>query len=219
VKTEKVFKVSKTDEAVRKRILHSATALFLCSGFIRVTADEIAGSLGISKATLYRQFASKDDILRGVVRAFMDETLGRVEAILAAREDGLVERLAKLFAFLSGQMTVLGPFLVRDMRRHAPDLWAEVEDFRREKILNNVSRLLEDGVREGVFRRDLDRELTLQFFMTLVQEHVNPEALDRAGRSARNVFDGLIRVFFGGILTDGARREFERRISHGQASR
>jgi hypothetical protein len=115
-------------------------------------------------------------------------------------------------------MTVLGPLLVRDMRRHAPDLWAEVEAFRREKILKNAGRLLEDGVREGVFRRDLDRDLAVQFFMTLVQEHVNPEALARAGRSAREVFDGVIRVFFGGILNDGARREFERRTSHGQAS-
>ncbi len=218
MKTKKVLLVSKPDETLRERILNSSRGLFLRSGFVRVTADDIAGSLGISKATLYRHFASKDDILKAVVRGLINETAARIEALIQPPRAGLVERLIQLFAFLGEQLTVFGPLLVRDLKRYSPDLWAEVETIRREKIQKNFSRVLEAGVREGVFRGDIDREMTLQFFIVLVQEFMNPENLDRNKRTIREVFDSIIRVIFNGILTDQARREFERRTSHGQPS-
>jgi len=218
VKTKVVFTVSKSDESLKRRILDSSRDLFVRSGFVRVTADDIAGSLGISKATLYRHFASKHDILKDVIHGLIEETAGRIEALIEPSREGLVERLIRLFAFLGEQLTSFGPLLVRDLKRYSPDLWAEVETVRREKIQKNFSRVLEAGVRQGVFRGDIDRELTLQFFVVLVQEFMNPESLDRGRRSIREIFDNIIRLFFVGVLTDGARREFERRTSHGQAS-
>lgn len=210
--------VSEADAVLRRRILDSSKELFLRLGYVRVTADDIAATLGISKATLYRRFASKEDILKAVVRALMSETAARVEGLLRPAEDALVDRLIKLFAFLGEQLNSFGPLLVRDLKRYSPELWAEVEKFRQEKIQRNFSLVLEAGVREGIFRREIDRELTLQFFVVLVQEFMNPENLDRSKRSVREVFDNIIRLIFAGILTDGARREFERRTSHGQAS-
>lgn len=218
MRTNKVLSVSDGNETLRRRILDSSRELFLRSGYVRVTADDIAASLGISKATLYRQFASKEDILKGVVRGLLNEMIARVETLIQPTGETLVDCLISLFAFLGEQLTVFGPLLVRDLKRYSPELWAEVETIRQEKIQKNFSRVLESGVREGVFRGEIDRELTMQFFVAIIQEFMNPENLDRNKRSIREVFDNLIRVFFAGILTDRARREFERRTSRGQPS-
>ncbi len=219
MRTKKVLSVSKPDKALRRRILDSSRELFLRSGFVRVTADDIAGSLGISKATLYRQFASKEDILKDVIRSLLNETVARIEALIRLPQEGLVGRLVELFAFLSEQLTVFGPLLVRDLKRYCPELWAEVEAFRREKIQKNFSRVLEAGMREGVFRSDIDRELILQFFIVLIQEFMNPENLYRNRRSVREVFESIIQVFLNGVLSEGGRREFERRAPHDQISK
>jgi len=216
VKTKRVSIVSKRarprggqgDEAVRARIIDAARALFLLRGFIRTTADDIAGELGISKATLYKSFRSKEEILRSVVRDNMEEMLAGVESLIRDGSLGFVEKMVALFTFLGGQISQFGPLLARDIQKGAPAVWKEVHEFRRDKILKNFKIILESGRREGYFRADVDIDLLLQMFLALVQQFVTPEEVRRTGRSPAAIFESVIKVFFQGILTDKGRLDF-----------
>jgi len=66
--------------ALRAEITNQALALFSQRGFDAVTADELAEVVGVSRRTLFRLFATKEDI---VVAAF--ENLGET-ALAAVRE-------------------------------------------------------------------------------------------------------------------------------------
>jgi AcrR family transcriptional regulator len=214
VKTERVLSVSKPRSAaaaLRSRVVEAAAALFLNRGFVRVTADDIAARLGISKATLYKVFHGKEDILRAVVRGYLAQVLARVERLIADGSLGFVEKMVALLTLLGDQMARLEPVLVRDLQKHAPGIWGEIEAFRQEKIGKNFRVILESGRREGFFREDVDLDLLLGMFAGLVREFVNPAALLRSGRSAAETFESVIKVFFQGILTDKGRRDFSAR--------
>jgi AcrR family transcriptional regulator len=189
----------------------AARSLFLDRGFLRTTADDIAAELGMSKATLYRTFRSKEDVLRAVVRETMAEILAGVEGLIRDRSLGFVEKMAALFAHLAGAMAQLGPNLARDIQRGAPAVWKEVHDFRQDKILTNFRIILESGRREGYFRDDVDLDLLLRMFLSLVQQLVTPEEVRRTGRSPAAIFESVIKVFFQGILTDKGRLDFSSR--------
>jgi len=212
VRTKIVSKVSKkekgTGSAARPRILESARELFLGHGFVRVTADDIAGRIGISKATLYKEFASKEEILRAVVRGLMAEASGRVDAIM--REDGLgfVDKLAKLFALIVNTISRFGPLFLRDIQRGVPAVWQEVETFRRDKINTNLKVILAAGRGQGLFRGDIDEDFLMRMFISLVEEFVNPAEVLRSGRTPAEMFESVIKVFFQGILTDKGRLDF-----------
>jgi AcrR family transcriptional regulator len=215
VKTERVSEVSKASRpargaaaALRFRIVDAAGALFLSRGFIRVTSDEIAGRLGISKATLYKVFPGKEHILRAVVRGIMNEILAGVERILADASLGFVEKMVALLSFLGARLAKFEPVLIRDLQRHVPGIWTEIEEFRREKIYKNFRIILEAGRREGYFRGDIDLEFLLAMFAGLVQELINPAAVLKSGRSPAETFRSVIKVFFQGILTDKGRLDF-----------
>jgi AcrR family transcriptional regulator len=212
VKTKVVSTVSArhapASEALKSRIVEEAGTLFLSRGFVRVTSDEIASRLGISKATLYKAFPGKEAILRRVVRGVMTDILAGVERLIADRSLGFVEKMAALFAYLGTRLSRFEPVLVRDLQRCAPGIWKEVEEFRREKILKHFRVILEDGRREGCFRSDVDPDLLLAMFLDLVQRFVNPAAILRSGRSPAETFQSVIKVFFQGILTDKGRRDF-----------
>lgn len=219
MKTKRVSKVPKragrpgrpraaADGAVKDRVLAAAHGLFLERGFLGTTADDIAAELGISKATLYRAFRSKEDILRAVVRRNMEEVLAGVEAILRDGGLGFVERMAALFGHLGSEISRFGPLLARDIQRAAPSVWREVHEFRQEKILKNFRVILESGRREGYFRSDVDPDLLLRMFLGLVQQLVTPEEVRRTGRSPADLFGSVIKVFFQGILTDRGRGDF-----------
>jgi AcrR family transcriptional regulator len=71
---------SRARRALRGEITAQALGLFSERGFDAVTADELAEAVGVSRRTLFRLFATKEDI---VVAAF--DTLGD-EALAALRE-------------------------------------------------------------------------------------------------------------------------------------
>ena len=215
MKTKRVSEVSKAAgpsggavPSLRPRIVQAAGALFLSRGFIRVTSDEIAGRLGISKATLYKAFPGKEHILRAVVRGIMSEIQAGLARILADASLGFVEKMIALLSFLSVRMARFEPVLIRDLQRQVPGIWTEIEEFRREKIYKNFRIILEAGRREGYFRGDVDIDLLLAMFVSLVQELINPAAILRSGRSPAEVFGSVIKVFFQGILTDKGRLDF-----------
>jgi len=215
VKTNRVSKVSTSAEpavpSLRTRVVEAAGALFLSRGFIRVTADDIAARLGISKATLYRVFSGKEEILREVVRGLMSDIGGRVERLVDDASLGFVEKMVVLMSTLGTQLARLEPVFVRDLQRHVPEIWKEIEAFRRDKIARNFKIILEAGRREGYFRADVDLDLLLAMFANLIQEFINPAALLRSGRSPAETFESVIKVFFQGIVTDKGRRDFSSR--------
>jgi len=193
---------------LRTRVLESAGPLFLSRGFVRVTADEIAEHLGISKATLYKAFSGKEEIVREVVRGILNDMGGRVERLVDDGSLGFVEKMVALMSFLGTRMARFEPVFVRDLQKHVPGLWREVEKFRQDKIARNFKIILESGRREGYFRADVDLDLLLAMFASLVQGFINPAALMRSGRSPAETFESVIKVFFQGIVTDKGRRDF-----------
>jgi len=198
---------------IRPRVVAAARELFLGGGFVRVTADDIAAELGISKATLYREFASKEEILRAVVRDLMAEISGEVGAIMGDDRRGLVERLVALFTFVAGRLSRFGPVFIRDIQKSAPAVWTEIEDFRRNKLVTNFKTVLAAGHKQGLFRGDIDDELMMRMLLKLVEEFVNPAEMLRTGRPPAETFQAVIKVFFQGILTDKGRSDFSSRTA------
>ena len=180
-------------------------------GYLGVTSDDIAARLGISKATLYKAFSGKKEILREVIRGFLDDTLARVARLIGDRSLGFVEKMVALFSFLGSQMALFEPVLIRDLQRCVPEIWREIEEFRQDKIARNFKIILEAGRREGYFRADVDVDLLLAMFARLIQDFVNPASLIRSGRSPAETFESVIKVFFQGIVTDKGRRDFSSR--------
>jgi AcrR family transcriptional regulator len=212
VKTKRVSKVSKLSAEARAtlqpRIVEAAGALFLSRGFVRVTSADIAARLGISKATLYKAFPGKEEILRQVIRRTMNEILGGVERLIDDGSLGFIEKMVALLSFLTSKLSRFEPVLIRDLQRGLPDVWSEIEEFRRDKIYKNFKIILEAGRRGGHFRADIDIDLLLAMFAGLIQEFVNPAAMLRSGLSPSETFESVIKVFFQGILTATGRLDF-----------
>jgi len=63
-------------------ILDAARRRFAHYGLSKVTMDEIAADLGMSKAALYYYFQTKEEIFREVIGQEQQEFIGRVEVII-----------------------------------------------------------------------------------------------------------------------------------------
>jgi AcrR family transcriptional regulator len=84
--------------AARERILAASYDLFAHRGIRDVSVDEVIAASEVAKATLYRHFSSKDDL----VLAFLERreqlwTYGTVEAGMLERADDPIGRLLAIF--------------------------------------------------------------------------------------------------------------------------
>jgi AcrR family transcriptional regulator len=92
--------VPRSGERTRQRILDVAYKLFRQKGYTRVSMDEIAAAMTVTKRTLYYHFESKDALLASVLEAqhrlalaafktFGDRLSGSPEAIIDAMVNDL----------------------------------------------------------------------------------------------------------------------------------
>jgi AcrR family transcriptional regulator len=198
---------------LRRRILERAAPLLFARGFSKLTMDELAAELGISKRTLYQHFASKQQLLSEVLAGMMRSTAAAAERLIKDPAADFWTKLTGLLALLTGRLSQLSPAFLGDLERNAPDLWREIDDFRRGKINDNFLRLYRSGVRQGMVRDDIDPRLLLLLYATLVQQLVNPRTAARLGRGPDEVLDAVARVFFAGVLTDRARAKYHHRMN------
>ncbi len=150
--------MSNTDDPIAKQlialrraqILEAATKIFAEKGFHRATTKDIAGAAGIAEGTIYTYFASKTDLLLGILDR-LNETEQRPEHFSAG---------------LEGDFRV---FLLAYLRQRTAALWSNAEVFRailpellvnpelREKYYQQVIEPTM-GVAEEYFRVQIGQE-------------------------------------------------------------
>ncbi|MDT7597155.1 MAG: hypothetical protein QOJ06_2701 [Pseudonocardiales bacterium] len=96
--TDEVVVVSADPESGRERVMRAAYDLFSRQGTRTVGVDAVISEAGVAKMTLYRNFASKDDL----ILAFLERretlwTVGWVRAESQRRGDTPVQRLLAIF--------------------------------------------------------------------------------------------------------------------------
>lgn len=197
---------------VKDRIVEKGREKFFSEGFSKVTMDEIALDLGISKKTFYKYFKSKDALLEAVVQRQILSISGQVQSIVTAEID-YIEKLHRLFTFMGNTIAYVSQRFQDDLKRIKPELWERIDRFRREKIFANFSLLLEEGKRKGMLRNDINKDIIILMFLTAVPGIINPAVLTRSSFSAEEAFTSMIKVFFEGVLTDEARNAYVRNNS------
>jgi len=75
----------------RAEILRVATRVFYAKGYDAASLQDIAGELGIQKASLYYYFASKEELLHAVLAGIISRGMTNARAILAQGGDPLTK--------------------------------------------------------------------------------------------------------------------------------
>ena len=189
----------------KQRIVAVASKQFMENGISKVTLDEVATELGMSKKTMYKFFPSKEDLLKTIVHTMMNGVRLRVEAVINS-DKPFVEKAPDLLAIIGHQISIMSKQFLFDLQRFTPQLWKEIDEFRRERILTSVRKMFIQAQQEGVFRKDLDIELFILVFMSSVQGIVNPQTLSQQSFSAQEALHGIFRIIFEGAMTEEARK-------------
>jgi AcrR family transcriptional regulator len=77
---EQVRGATDTDDEVSGRILDAALDRFAAFGLRRTTMEDIASAADVARATVYRRFTGRDEIVRAVILREMARFIAEVDA-------------------------------------------------------------------------------------------------------------------------------------------
>ncbi len=192
------------DQGVKDRILGLMRERLLQLGYSRVTLDDIASDLGMSKKTLYKYFSGKDELALEAIR-FHFGTIEREMNAIISTADPFTVKLHNITMMQRRQMGRLSSLVIADLQKHAPHIWKEIETLRRERLLSKIERLFQDARREHVLRPGIDDRIVLMMILACADAIANPETAMSLSLSMKDVVQSIFRIIFEGALTDEAR--------------
>src|SRR5262249_1863159 len=113
--------------------------------------------------------------------------------------------LHRLLACVQRHTEEIRPPFLRDIQREAPDLFKVVQARRRQVIQRYFSKLLGEGRREGLIRKDIPVHLLIETLRAGSQATMNPPRLAELELSPKSGFTAIISVILEGALTPEAR--------------
>jgi TetR/AcrR family transcriptional regulator len=151
----------------RFSILTAARDRFFRFGLSKVTMDEIAADLGMSKAALYYYFPTKEEIFRQVISAEQEDFVRRIESIIQKK----CVASEKLDEFFAEHLTLLGTLL--DLRILSDQAGHAIKPIMRDlfkEFSQKETALLETILKEGKKRKEFI--IDLPETTALLLEHV-----------------------------------------------
>lgn len=193
------------EELTKKRILEKSHEMFQNFGYSKVTMVEISQNLGISKKTLYKYFSNKKHILTEVVANVKCEIEQKFEKVLSDESLDFIQKLQGVFDIIGENIKYMQGHLTSDLISNHPEIWSEIQEFKRKKSHLQFSRLIEQGMREGFIKSDISSQLIVLVYSAAIREIMVPDVLSQIPLSKNQVYHEIIKMLFVGILSEKGR--------------
>ncbi|MBS2970968.1 TetR/AcrR family transcriptional regulator [Metabacillus sp. KIGAM252] len=151
-------------------------------GFSKMTIQDMAQLMNVSKATLYNYFSSKEEIIQKVGEVFtdymqeVDETLLNIEFSYTYRFQKVFQQGALSAIYTSG-------IFMRDLRQSCPDIYEEITAGRKRRQ-GHIKEFYEEGIKECVFH-SINPALLIMQDETAFKRLLNPVFLMEEGLSVK----------------------------------
>lgn len=187
-------------EALLSRIV----PIMLSNGIKATTMDHVAAQLGMSKRTLYEIFGSKSDMIREVLQQ-LERQSRKYYLEVFENADNLMEAIFKMFKYNRDLIRDVNPDFYRDMDRLYTDKRKEYEQ-TREKRHEEMLKMFEKGVEQGMFRPDVDYAIQSKLMGIQMEALKKNENLFPPEIPLQRVFDSIIVGFLRSIASERGMR-------------
>jgi AcrR family transcriptional regulator len=147
---------------IRDRIKQKAEELYMKYGIRSVSMDDIAAQLGMSKKTIYQYFADKDELVDAVVEEEINHMQDDCMQCTRKAQNAIDEIFITLDAVMD-QFSNMNPMLLHDMEKFHHKAYQRFRKHKIEFLLKIIHSNLERGIREGLFRPELNLEVISKF--------------------------------------------------------
>ncbi len=202
------------EQSLQTAILKTGAKLFLKYGLRSVSVDDICNNLRISKKTFYAYYSQKEELIEAVLCDMECRKRKKGNTSTLQSESGVIDRVID-FA-LNHVRNKNNQFVIFffDLAKYYPEIHKRQLQRGRESMKEDIATLLEKGIKEGVFRDDINVDMMTEYLIVHIMmgmemaQHENN--FFKQQYRVNFLIDNLLRIL---CTPDGLNKYLEKRSS------
>lgn len=196
---------------LKTKIIRTADDLFHKQGVRATSIDDICHKLGISKKTFYQVYEQKEDLVSDIVANQISKGKEYFEKNIAGKSP--IATFYGVFKSVSRRDLLLTePRMSAEIEKYYPDTFNKNKSFRNAMLKDFFENLYRQGVEEGVFRSDIDKNATLVLIGLMLGGVVMYLGDDTPHKGRKVSFKAIMssfeQIFMRSMLTDKGIEEY-----------
>lgn len=195
-----------------EEIILKVAQLYMKYGIRSVTMDDVARELGISKKTLYLHFKDKDELVQKVVENYTAQMFKEVEKSQEGKGNA-IENLLYMSRSLSMMLKQVNTSVTYDLQKYYPQIWSKIVLSRRDHIFLQVKENMLQGIKEGLYRNDLDVEILAYLYLFRIENSQLFELMEEKNFSFEDIFKAVFIYHIRGIANKKGIEFLEKKLT------
>ena len=192
-----IYKMEEKKAEIIKRTLD----LFSIRGIKSLNMGDISTLQHISKKTLYNYFKDKNDLVCSCMSFELERTSKEIELIT---QKGLnaIDVSYEMSQFVINQLTNMNPTLFIALEAFHPEALKLFEDHQQDCIGKTIRENIEKGLKEGLYRADLNIEIVTSIYMTLMYNLISAKLVNNKNFSFSEIYMEFFKYHIYGISSE-----------------
>ena len=188
------------------KLVLPARDLFKRIGIRSVSMDDIARELGMSKKTLYQYVENKEQLVHLVMA---QQTCDDLDVLAVHRDEArdAIDELLRNSRYFIRLMRSISPTAMHDLQKYYPDIFHSRVKDHQKVLVQRVKDNLERGIREGIYREDIDAEVIAQLYVGMTALVMDRSVFPAHERPLSEILRQYTTYHFNGIVNEAG---FER---------
>ena len=195
------------------KVLHIAIRsreIFTKYGIRSVSMDDISREMGMSKKTLYQHVRNKADLVNRMLDFTFAEFEEKIHQIRHLQQNA-IDDLLDMSRLVDEHMKDVNWVVNYDLQKYYPDLHVKYMNRKREFTYAYLRENIEKGIRENIYRPDLNIDLIAKLYIRKIEDLHDPDFQDDEQITFAEVFQVMFENHIRGIANKNGIRYFEER--------
>jgi TetR/AcrR family transcriptional regulator, cholesterol catabolism regulator len=181
-------------------LLGKSREMFMKHGVKSLTMDEIAKEMGMSKKTIYQFVENKAELINLTMKDFLEEERRLMEVILK-KSGNSVEEMISMMEYWLQVVREFNAKTLNEVQKYYPETWKMYNEYRFNFMLGLIKNNLENGVKEGYYRGDLDADVISKIYILAVEILLNQDLFPTRQYAFLNIYREFLGYHFRGIVS------------------
>ncbi|MDR2122737.1 MAG: TetR/AcrR family transcriptional regulator [Flavobacteriaceae bacterium] len=148
---------------IKEKIILKSFELFRKVGVKGITMDMISKELGISKKTLYEHFFSKEELIRRTFTEKLSLAVSELEKN-SKNHNPVIHQFFFLLKNFTDIFFIKKDSLSLQLEKFYPEIYSEILNIQKQCIETLIENNITQGIKEGLYRSKINKDLTVDFF-------------------------------------------------------
>ena len=193
----------------KEYIIEITTQLYLKNGVKTVTIADISKELSTSKRTIYNHFLDKTDLMQACIEQYLAGIRSNNDEIINTCNSA-IEAMGMIHQQILKRADYSNTNFYKDILKYYPSVLKDSHSKNSEFAFRELLYLSKWGVKEGVFRKDLDPEVTMATVQTLLKLCNNSKIFPTEQFSKARLTEGIMVTYLRGLCTKKGLLEVEK---------